>query len=162
MYEDFFTDSTYYTGEPLTTEMVRQAEETLGYRLPQAYVDLLKVRNGGVPVRKAVPTTFKSSWAPDHIQIKAIRGIGGEWGIDSTSGLGNADMISEWGYPNIGVVIGQMPSGGHDTIMLDYSASGPDGEPAVVYIDEDRVPRRIADSFSDFLTKLVPTAQFES
>jgi hypothetical protein len=161
VYEDFFTDSTYYTGPPLTDEAVRQAEETLGYRLPKAYVDLLRVRNGGVPQRKAVPTSFPTSWAPDHMQVKAIRGIGGEWGIDSTTGLGSADMITEWGYPKIGVVIAQTPSGGHDTVMLDYSASGPGGEPAVVYIDEDRVPRRIADSFEEFLAKLVPASQFD-
>ena len=38
--------------------------------------------------------------------------------------------------------------------MLDYSESGPQGEPAVSYIDEDRVPRRIADSFSEFIVGL--------
>jgi hypothetical protein len=108
-----------------------------------------------------VPTTFATSWAPDHFQIKAIRGIGGEWGIDSPSGLGNADMISEWGYPKIGVVFCQTPSGGHDTVMLDYSASGLEGEPAVAYIDEDRVPRRVADTFADFMKKLVPVSRFD-
>lgn len=35
--------------------------------------------------------------------------------------------------------------------MLDYSDCGPEGDPAVVYIDEDRVPRRVAGSFIEFI-----------
>ena len=89
-------------------------------------------------------TRFKNSWAPDHIEIQALRGIGGKWGIDSKTGLGSRDLILEWGYPDIGVVICDMPSGGHDTVMLDYSTCGPTGEPAVAYVDEDRIPRQLA------------------
>ena len=63
-------------------------------------------------------------------------------------------MIAEWGYPEVGVVICDTPSGGHDTVMLDYSEFGPEGEPAVVYIDEDRIPRRITDSFAEFVSQL--------
>ena len=37
--------------------------------------------------------------------------------------------------------------------MLDYSGGG--SEPAVVYVDEDRVPRRIADTFEESLANLV-------
>jgi hypothetical protein len=47
-------------------------------------------------------------------------------------------------------------------VLLDYSESGPEGEPAVVYVDEDRVPRRIADSFDEFLQRLVPCDRFAS
>jgi hypothetical protein len=159
--ESFFTDDTYYTSPPLTDGQVASAEAKLGYRLPTSYVELLKVRNGGEPQRTACPTSFPNSWAPDHIEISAIRGIGGEWGIDSTDGLGSADLIVEWGYPKIGVVFCATPSAGHDTVMLDYSECGPDGEPSVAYIDEDRIPRRIADSFAHFLTRLAPAEQFD-
>jgi hypothetical protein len=38
--------------------------------------------------------------------------------------------------------------------MLDYSESGPDGEPSVVYVDEDRVPRRVAGTFAEFIALL--------
>ena len=60
------------------------------------------------------------------------------------------------GYPDIGVVICDTLSGGHDTVMLDYSDSGREGEPAVVYVDEDRIPRRVAGSFAEFLAGMVP------
>lgn len=157
----FFEDEDYYTGPPLDVAMVRRAEEHLRVRLPAAYLDLLYRQNGGVPRSRCFPTGFPTTWAPDHIQISAIRGVGGEWGIDSATGLGNAAMIAEWGYPEIGVVICDTPSAGHDTIMLDYTESGPSGEPAVAYIDEDRVPRRIAESFDEFLSNLTSCERFE-
>jgi hypothetical protein len=157
---EIFEDNDYYTGPQLDAGRVRQAEESLGVRLPRSYVELLLQRNGGVPRRRCYPTDFSTSWAPDHIQISAIRGIGGEWGIDSTSGLGSVDMIAEWGYPEIGVVLCDMPSAGHDAVMLDYSASGDEGDPAVAYIDEDRVVRRLAASFEEFLSRLVSCDRF--
>ncbi len=153
-------DKDYYTGPPLDAEMVRRAEENLGVRLPRSYVDVLYHCNGGVPRHRCYPTEFRTSWGPDNIKISAIRGIGGEWGIDSSSGLGSTDMIAEWGYPEIGVVMADTPSAGHDTVMLDYSESGPEGEPTVVYVDEDRIPRKIANSFEEFLERLVSCDHF--
>jgi SMI1-KNR4 cell-wall len=155
---DFFEDSAHFTGPELDDELVRRAEAELGVRLPNSYVELLYERNGGVPRFRCCPTAFETTWARDHFEIEAILGIGGEWGIAVTTpeGAGSAYMISEWDYPDIGVVVCCTPSGGHDTVMLDYSESGPGGEPAVAYIDEDRVPRRVANSFRDFLARLVP------
>jgi len=141
-----------FTGPEVNDEMISSAESRLGVQLPRAYVELLRVRNGGVPVRRCCPVAFPSSWADDHIAISAILGVGGEWGIDAAL-LGSPTMIEEWGYPPIGVVICATPSGGHDTVMLDYRADAT--EPSVVYVDEDRVPRQIAATFEDFLTRLV-------
>ncbi|WP_437079766.1 SMI1/KNR4 family protein [Streptomyces sp. enrichment culture] len=153
---ELFEDSDYYTGPPLDSDMLRRAEEDLGVRLPRSYVEVLLLRNGGTPRRRCFPTSFPTSWADDHFEISGIRGIGGSWGIDSWSGHGNSYLIAEWGYPEIGVVICDTPSAGHDTVMLDYSDCGPKGEPAIAYIDEDRVPRRVAQSFDEFLARLVP------
>jgi SMI1-KNR4 cell-wall len=116
---------------------------------------VLSQRNGGLLRRRCCPTKFRTSWADDHFEIRALLGVGGEWGIDSSSGLGSADLITEWEYPEIGVVICDMPSGGHDAVMLDYSESGPEGEPSIAYIDEDRIPRRAANSFEEFIARLV-------
>jgi len=154
-----FEEGAYFTGPPVDDELVAHAEVALGVKLPRDYVELLRQRNGGVPRNRCCPTEFRTSWAPDHIEISAILGVGGDQGIDS-NGRGSAEMIVEWGYPAIGVVICAMPSGGHDAVMLDYSESGSMGEPAVAYVDEDRVPRRIADSFAEFIGLLVPCSHF--
>ncbi len=149
-----FEDDDYYTSPPLDERDVERAQSIVGYGLPASYLELLNERNGGRLRARCFPTTFPTSWADDHIGVLAIRGIGGEWGIDSSSGLGSEDMIREWQYPEIGIVICETPSGGHDTVMLDYSECGPAGEPSVAYIDEDRIPRRLASSFSEFLDGL--------
>lgn len=158
---DFFEDDEcYFLGPPLTNEMVSDAEHMLGVKLPEAYLLLLKKKNGGTPKRRCFPMSEATSWAVDHIMIEAILGIGGEWGIDSSSGMSSPEMVEEWDYPNIGVVICHMPSGGHDTVMLDYRECGVEGEPSVAYIDEDRIPRRIANSFSEFILGLVDCSEF--
>ena len=156
----FFEDDDYFTGPGLTDELVGAAEERLGVKLPKEYITLLGERNGGKPSRRCFPMTEATSWAADHIEIAGIRGLAGEWGIDTDMGLGSHDMIAEWEYPQIGVVLCEMPSGGHDAVMLDYSECGGDGEPAVAYVDEDRVPRRIADSFAEFVRGLVDCSKF--
>ncbi|WP_375373481.1 SMI1/KNR4 family protein [Micromonospora sp. ATA51] len=43
--------------------MVRQAEETLGFRLPRSYVELMYRQNGGVLKNTCYPTSFRTSWA---------------------------------------------------------------------------------------------------
>ncbi|WBB58724.1 SMI1/KNR4 family protein [Streptomyces sp. WMMC500] len=158
---ELFEDSDYYTGPPVDGDMIRRAEEVLGVRLPRSYVDVLLLRNGGTPRRRCFPTIFSTSWAENHFEISGIRGIGGSWGIALSSGKGSPYLISEWGYPEIGVVICDTPSAGHDTVMLDYSECGPKGEPAVAYVDEDRVPRRVANTFDEFIRGLVSCESIE-
>src|SRR5688500_18966070 len=38
-----------YVDEPLTDAVVAQVERTLGYKLPTAYVAMMKLQNGGIP-----------------------------------------------------------------------------------------------------------------
>ena len=157
----FFENDDYYTGPVLSPDMIKEAEESLGFRLPASYLQLLSERNGGKPKRCCVRMAAPTSWAPDHIRIDGLLGIGGKWGIDSTDGLGSRDVIAEWGYPNIGIVVCDMPSAGHDAVMLDYSACGPLGEPAVVYVDEDHSVRLLAETFAEFVDKLEVCSEFE-
>ncbi len=93
-----FTESDYFTGPQITDEMISLAEARLGVRLPASYVELLRTRNGGEPVRHCHPVAFPTSWAKDHIDIGAILGIGGTRGIDAaTHGTPNSPyMVAEW------------------------------------------------------------------
>ena len=157
---DVFTSSSYYRCAPLTDELVQAAESRLGYRLPSSYVEILREQNGGTLARGCYPTPFATSWAPDHVEVTALLGIGGERGIDAE--FGSAYLIEEWRYPPIGVVIAATPSGGHDTVMLDYSDCPPSAEPTVVFVDEDRVPRMLAPTFADFLNGLRSCSTFSN
>ncbi len=65
-------------------------------------------------------------------------------------------MIDEWEYPAIGVAICDCPSAGHDMVFLDYRACGPQGEPAVVHVDQENNYKisHLADSFEEFIRGL--------
>ena len=157
-FNSFWHESDEFTHDiPVTDQMIRNTEEKLGYKLPTSYLNLLKTRNGGTPINTCFPTATPTSWADNHIMISGILGIGGNWGIDSEE-LGSQFMISEWGYPNIGIVICSCPSAGHDAVMLDYSLCGSNGEPRVIHVDVECSPPKItllADSFEGFINGLV-------
>ncbi|WP_102715252.1 SMI1/KNR4 family protein [Paenibacillus castaneae] len=47
----FWNESDYYTNPiSVTEEMALEAERSLGFKLPMAYVELIRVKNGGTPI----------------------------------------------------------------------------------------------------------------
>ncbi len=154
--EDFFDEGDEsFTGPEVTDALVAAAESALGLKLPPSYIRLLRLRNGGyIRRRRCYATPYETSWSPDHIAVDVILGIGGSAGIDNAK-AGSQVLVEEWGYPNVGCVICDTPSAGHDTVMLDYSSCGTQGAPRVVYVDEDRVPRPLAPTFENFISGLV-------
>nr|WP_150271420.1 SMI1/KNR4 family protein [Paenibacillus tepidiphilus] len=164
---DFWEDSEYagkaYHSPPFDEELLASVEEELGYKLPASYVALMRQRNGGVPRNTCFPTEDSTSWAEDHIAIMGILGIGREKSYSLCGGLGSPFMIEEWGYPDIGVVICDCPSAGHDLVMLDYRACGRDGEPAVIHVDQesDYEITFLADDFEAFIRGLVSEEEFD-
>lgn len=161
---DWFTDSNYFSGPALTDDMIRSAESALGVKLPDAYLNLLRVKNGGTPRQNCFPTHEPTGWAEDHIQIDVIHGLSGRNGIDAD--LGSRYMIEEWGYPDVGVVIGYTPSAGHEAVMLDYSQCGEQGEPRVIYVDTETADGEphivvLASDFAAFVRGFVDSAVFD-
>lgn len=145
---------------PLTSEKIASAETALGCKLPASYLWLMERQNGGVPVNRCFRTGEPTSWADDHIAIETIFGVGG----------GSNDIVSEtklmvegWEYPAIGIAICDCPSAGHDEVFLDYRECGPEGEPAVVHIDQedDYYITHLADSFEEFIRGLVSEDAFD-
>ena len=156
----FWDDSLYalkeYVCEPPTDQLIASVEEELGYKLPASYIWLMKRHNGGIPVNTCYPSDEPTGWAEDHVAITGIFGIGREKDCSLCGKLGSRFMIDEWEYPAIGVAICDCPSAGHDMIFLDYRACGPQGEPAVVHVDQENDYRitHLADSFEEFIRGL--------
>jgi len=154
--DEFYYDE--YTEEPPTDEQIARVERELGYRLPQSYIWLMKnQRNGGAPNNTCIKTAEATGWADSYAEITAISGIGSEKLHSLCSDLGSQFMIDEWGYPDIGVAICDTPSAGHDMVFLDYSECGREGEPRVVYIEQESDYRitPLADNFEQFIRSLV-------
>lgn len=166
--DGFWEDSDYarehYVCEPLTDELISSVEEELGYKLPAAYIALMKHQNGGIPYHTAFPTDTATSWAEDHIAITGIMGIGRDKSYSICGDLGSPFMIEEWGYPDIGVVICDCPSAGHDVVMLDYRYCGKDGEPEVIHVDQedDYEITFLAPDFETFIRGLVKEEEFDA
>lgn len=166
--DDFWDDSEYareaYQSEPPTDELIVSIEEELGYKLPSSYIALMKQRNGGVPKNTCFPTEDATSWSEDHIAISGILGVGREKSYSLCGDLGSQFMIEDWGYPDIGVVICDCPSAGHDVVMLDYRACGRDGEPEVIHVDQegDYEITFLADNFEAFIRGLVNEEEYDT
>lgn len=157
---NFWDDNWYalkeYVSDPPSDELIASVEEELGYKLPAAYIWLMKQHNGGIPVNTCYPCDEPTCWADDHVAITGIFGIGREKSCSLCGELGSQFMIDEWEYPAIGVAICDCPSAGHDMIFLDYRACGPQGEPAVVHVDQENDYKitHLADSFEEFICGL--------
>lgn len=157
---NFWDDNWYalkeYVSEPPSDELIASVEEELGYKLPAAYIWLMKQHNGGIPVNTCYPCDEPTCWADDHVAITGIFGIGREKSCSLCGELGSQFMIDEWEYPAIGVAICDCPSAGHDMIFLDYRACGPQGDPAVVHVDQENDYKitHLADSFEEFIRGL--------
>ena len=157
---NFWDDNWYalkeYVSDPPSDELIASVEEELGYKLPAAYIWLMKQHNGGIPVNTCYPCDEPTCWSEDHVAIAGIFGIGREKSCSLCGELGSQFMIDEWEYPAIGVAICDCPSAGHDMIFLDYRACGPQGEPAVVHVDQENDYKitHLADSFEEFIRGL--------
>ncbi|MCZ2126614.1 MAG: SMI1/KNR4 family protein [Anaerolineales bacterium] len=163
----FWEDSDYaeqeYVDVPLTPALLKRVERTLGYKLPAAYVELARHQNGGTPARTCHRTQESTSWAEDHVAITGIYAIGEMKPYSLLGEFGSQFMVSEWGYPEIGIYFADCPSGGHDMLCLDYRECGPTGEPSIVHVDQehDYKVTFVAPNFEAFLRGLVSEEEFD-
>ncbi len=166
-FDNFWDDSEYakeeYISEPPTNEIIYKLENELGYKLPESYIWLMKKHNGGTPINNCFPTNSPTSWSEDHIAITGIYGIGYEKSNSLGGDFGSKFWIKEWEYPEIGVVICDCPSGGHDMVFLDYRECGPQGNPCVVYVDQEKGYKItwLAKDFESFIKGLVSEEVFK-
>ena len=161
-FSDFWDDDDYslkeYVEEPPSDELIKSIEKELGgYKLPESYIELMKMHNGGETAKTCFPTNEPTSWAEDHIAITGIKGIGRTKCYSLCGELGSNFMKEDWGYPDIGICIADCPSAGHDMIMLDYSECGKNGEPKVVHVDQEHDYKItfLANNFEAFVRGLI-------
>ncbi len=157
----FWDNSEYalkeYVSEKPNDELIASIENELGYKLPESYIEMMKIQNGGIPINCCFPIKESTSWADDHIAISGIYGIGRTKSYSLCGDLGSQFMIEEWGYPDIGICICDCPSAGHDLIMLDYRKCGKKGEPEVIHVDQESNYKItfLAKNFEAFINGLV-------
>jgi hypothetical protein len=137
-------------------------EARLGYRLPASYITLMRSQNGGIPGPCCFPADGLG-WAEDHVRISAFKGIGERRLFSLCGELGSRHKIDHWDYPDIGIYFGDSPTAGHQMFALDYRDCGHDGEPAVVFVNQERDYRvtRLADDFETFVRGLLPESVYE-
>lgn len=160
--DNFWSNNEYYAEnyveKPLTDEIIAFTENKLGYKLPQSYIELMRIQNGGKPK--------KEYWYNENAKENEIRiiGIAGFFGIGSNKSnsifgkFGNEFWFDEWEYPrDLGIIIADTESGGHDMIYLDYRKCVKEGEPkvSVCFAEYDNKIRVLANSFDEFITMLV-------
>lgn len=166
-FDNFWDQSEYadkeYVDDPLTPEKVSAAEQALGVTLPKAYVKFMEFQNGGIPRRTNHRTAEATSWSRDHIAITGLYSIGNERPSSLCGGFSSQFWVEEWGYPAIGVYFADCPSAGHDMLCLDYSLCGPEGEPRVVHVDQERDYKItvVAPNFESFVRGLESSEAFE-
>lgn len=158
---DFWRDSDYanqhYVGSNPSDDLISQVEQRLGYRLPASYISLIRVQNGGFPKKTCFMASGATGLEQVAIDVRGFFSIGDDKPNSLLGECGQDFWSTEWGYPtNIGLAIADTPSGGHELIFLDYRACGPQGEPAVVHVDQEFGYRilHLADTFEDFIAGL--------
>lgn len=164
---NFWEDSDYgrreYVAPPASDDLIAEIEQELGYRLPASYIALMKTQNGGIPKNTCCPTTSRTSWADDHIEICGIFGIGSEPARSLCGKLGSHFWVEMWEYPDDGIYLCDCPSAGHDMILLDYRKCGPQGEPEVVHVDQgsDYATTFLAQNFETWIRSLVHRTRYD-
>ncbi|MFD4588054.1 SMI1/KNR4 family protein [Streptomyces sp. NPDC058423] len=154
----FWGNGDHSRQQPLTDEMVREAEHMLGVTLPSALLDLLRVQNGGgvAADHDAFPTSRPTSWSADHVPFDDLMGIGRRDGMISL--LDTPYLVAEWGMPTPIVLLS---GDGHCWIGLDYRVCGPDGEPSVTWFETDLDTELVlAGDFRSFVEGLTAGGSF--
>ena len=141
----------------LTSEEIARAEALLGVRLPEAYVSLLRVQNGGYVSDDfdAFPTGRPTSWADDHVPLSTLAGIGPD------DHHGSVTYVAS-GLPGVPAGLVPLSGDGQYYVALDYRNAAADGEPAITWfdaeLDQDFV---IAPDFLTFAEGLIPGRTYD-
>jgi hypothetical protein len=135
---------------PLTDEAISFAEGHFGKKLPDGYLDLIRIQNGGYIHPLEFPTSHLVQDKEVYVELHDLAGI--VPGSDELQNIMMTDyMTSEWGLPPDQILLA---GEGHWWISLDYR-KGP--IPCVTRLDADNeVELILAPTFDAFLAGLQP------
>eukprot|EP01039_Chlorochromonas_danica_P000048 gene48-51_t len=132
-------------------EIIGQVEKDLGYKLPLSYINLCRYHQNGGLLKKCQIST-----EDEPFLVNGLFSIGNSKPSSLSGPMGSKFWIEDWQYPDIGIYFADTPSAGHDMFCLDYSKCGPQGEPAVVHVDQegDYEVTLVAKDFETFVRSL--------
>lgn len=156
-----------FVAPPLNHAMIFAAEQALGVRLPQDYLELAHQQNGGLLQRRY----FVLPYSADELEAQIKQGLKPElkvvtlthlFGIGSTTAwslcgqFGTNYMVQSWGYPKLGPAIAGCVDLGHSLVFLDYSQHDERVEPQVLLVEKEQDFKRtvLAPTFADFIAQL--------
>jgi predicted DNA-binding WGR domain protein len=120
-------------------ESIQKIETALGYKIPQAYINLMQIKNGDEEWRKI---------GDDLLDMTGFDGI------DNLQEMKEL-RIEEWGYPNVGIYFAWTESGGHEALLLNYKECFIENEPSVWLVDlELETAVFLAKNFEEFIKQL--------
>lgn len=145
-----------YMSAPADQKIIHTVQEKLGFRLPDAYVELMKMHNGGLLNRCWYPVKENAKTYSDYIQVTGILGIGDEVPYSLCGRFGSEFLLE--GHESLktaGIALMNSISPSRAMLMLDYRKCGPDGEPEVLYVNlETKEETVIARNFETFIRGL--------
>lgn len=143
----------FYEAEVLTDRVLKDVEEKFQVNLPKSYIDLMKIKNGGL-LSYNYNTYYIEFTDPDDgeiyqeaLNVPYLKGITLDYvGIGSTF-----EIINEWEYPKDIIIL---LDEGHYCVCLDYRNYKGDNPP-ISYIDlEAELDGNIAENFEEFFNNL--------
>ncbi len=162
----FYNIETAWDCPPLTNEAIVLAEQRLGHPLPAAYLDVLRVHNGGYLRRSIYPKRYLP-YLHNYLHLPVLYGIGGEEGIDSNL-TWHEDiprckyLATQLGVDPIHVVV--ISRFGRFGLVLDYSKLR-GSEPSLCFVYVGNSPEvnleYIDESFASFIDSLEVDSEIE-
>jgi hypothetical protein len=141
----------FFEQAPLTDDMIGEAERKLGLRLPVALLAILKLQNGGSPRYD----TYGSASQRNDVGLDHLYGIGPPVPKVPLVIEDSARWIADWDenrQPNLVETAVMLAGDFHWWVGLDYRPCGPQGEPVVIYVNNEALSdeKRITQLAVDF------------
>lgn len=123
----------------LTEEVLKEVETRLGVKLPDDYLEAIRIQNGGYVENRDLPITWNGQ--DDIALVDSIAGVGLNKGLIESKAL-----LTEWGVEDEQLIA--FAGDGHFFLVFDYREGS---EPNIAYIDTDTEQIDILfDTFSQF------------